>query len=82
MHQRVARLAVESTTLASIGHCAETLTLDVEFRTGEVYCYLAVPRAIYEGLVRAASKGTFFHRFVRGQFQFVRIAPAAGGLRP
>lgn len=80
--KKIVRVAVESTSMASIGHCGESSMLEVEFRTGEVYRYFAVPNRIYEGFVCAESKGAYFHRFVRDHFPHVRIAPETNGVLP
>jgi len=79
---KIVRIAVESTGVASIGHCAENSMLEVEFRTGEVYRYFAVPRTIYEGFVGAESKGAYFHRFVRQRFPYVRTSDHRSDLNP
>jgi hypothetical protein len=71
---RVVRVAVESAGLASIGHCAESCVLEIEFRGGEVYRYFAVPRGTYDELVGADSKGTYFHHFIRDRFPHARVA--------
>lgn len=40
--------------------------LHVWFRGGARYCYSDVPRAIYDGLVRAPSAGRYFADAIRG----------------
>jgi hypothetical protein len=46
----------------------EAETLSVWFRQSGKYVYSGVPRAIYDGLARAASAGRFFNEAVRGRF--------------
>jgi KTSC domain-containing protein len=69
----IARVAVQSSSLASIGHRAEDNVLVIEFRNGSLYRYLDVPADAYEELLRAESKGTHFNRFVRTRFAHERI---------
>lgn len=83
MHEkRIVRLPVDSDTMASIGHCADDSTLEVEFRTGEVYRYFGVSTGIYDGFVHAMSKGAYFHRFVRDRFKHARVEHDSCGLVP
>lgn len=39
--------------------------LELEFTSGEVYRYFAVPSSIYRGLEAAESAGRFFREFIR-----------------
>lgn len=54
-----------SSNLEAIGYHPESRTLEVEFRHGGVYQYLDVPIHRYVGLMTAASKGSFFDRFIK-----------------
>jgi hypothetical protein len=44
------REAVSSSSVASIGYDPESLTLEVEFASGDVYQYFDVPETEYDGL--------------------------------
>ncbi|MEA3213539.1 MAG: hypothetical protein QOE70_6596 [Chthoniobacter sp.] len=68
----IERHLVESTSIASIGFDARFRILEIEFRSGAIYRYDAVPPEIWEGLQRAASKGRYFSQHIRGQFAFQR----------
>lgn len=59
------RVPVASTNLASVGYAPERRLLHVEFIGGRVYEYAGVPASLHDGLMRAASKGTFFARHIR-----------------
>jgi lysyl-tRNA synthetase class 2 len=50
------------------------MVLEIEFRNGAVYQYFAVPLAIYNDLMRAPSKGRFFHRSVEPRFRYQRVS--------
>lgn len=67
---RIKRLAVDSTNLASAGYDRDSRVLEIEFKSGAVYRYLAVPPEVFENLLRAASKGRFFVREIRGKYEF------------
>lgn len=67
------RTPVQSSLLSSIRYSIDA-TLDLEFRSGAIYRYFAVPQAVSEGLIAAESKGAFFNRNVRSRFRYHRLA--------
>jgi hypothetical protein len=68
------RIQVSSTELASIGYEEATLVLEVEFRKGGVYRYFEVPAQIYNQLMAASSKGSYFNKVIReGDYRYSRI---------
>jgi hypothetical protein len=73
----VARTPVDSTSLASIGYDAASQTLEIEFRTGALYRYFAVPADVHRALMSAASKGRYFSQKIRDRYRFQRLTPAA-----
>lgn len=70
------RVLVESTTLSSAGHDAQSAVLELQFHNGAVYLYFRVPRRIYCDLLRADSKGGYFNQNIRGQYPYQRIQSA------
>lgn len=66
------RVAVESSSMTSVGFDATLSALDVEFAGGAVYRYFAVPAAVHAALMDAPSKGVFFNRHVRAKYPFTR----------
>jgi hypothetical protein len=67
------RISVQSSLLASIGYSIHA-TLDVELRSGALYRYFAVPRAVFDGLMAAESKGAYFNFNIRNRFPHTRLA--------
>ncbi len=67
------RTTVQSSLLSSIGYSIDAI-LELEFRSGAIYRYFAVPQAVFEGLIAAESKGAFFNRNVRSRFRYLRLA--------
>jgi KTSC domain len=59
---------IDSTVLTSAQYDATRSTLRLEFRSGAVYLYFNVPVSIYDGLLAADSKGSFFSRQIRSVF--------------
>ena len=70
---QVMRMSVVSSLLSSIGYSVDS-TLELEFRSGAIYRYFAVPHAVFDGLIVAESKGAYFNRYVRNRFPYQRLA--------
>ena len=64
---------VTSTSIASIGYHAESLTLEVEFTNGGLYQYLGVPPKTYEEFLTAESKGTFYNARVKNDYPYRKV---------
>jgi len=60
-------IAVNSSAIRAVGYNGSTLT--VEFHTGRTYDHPGVPYSIYVGLMRAASKGAYYNRYIRGKYK-------------
>jgi hypothetical protein len=69
----IARTIVASTSIASVGYDPVAGVLEVEFRSGAIYRYLAVPMHIHRELMSAESKGRYFSQQIRGRYRFQRI---------
>ena len=71
-HASADRTAIASSLLAAMRYSSQA-TLDLEFRSGAVYRYFTVPRAIVDGLGAADSKGAYFNRHIKDRFPFQRL---------
>ena len=69
----IERRAVNSTSIAGIGYHARLQVLEIAFRSGAVYRYVAVPPALFEALMKAESKGRYFTQHIRNRFEFHRM---------
>lgn len=67
------RIPVVSSNVASIGYAAESLTLEVEFKSGGVYQYFDVPQAEYLQLIAADSVGTYLNQNIKDCYRYCRI---------
>jgi KTSC domain len=70
------RMLVESTTLGSAGHDAQSAVLELQFRNGAVYQYFLVPQRVYRDLLCADSKGGYFNQNIRGRYPYQRVQDA------
>ena len=67
------RQPVRSSNICSVGYEPETQTLELEFHGGGIYQYSSVPEAVYKGLMRAASKGSYFHDYIKDRYSFRQV---------
>lgn len=73
-------ITVESTTLAAVAYDGFRGILRLEFRSRAVYSYFGVPRLVYEALLAAPSKGSYFNHAIRGVFPHLRAAESGASL--
>lgn len=57
------RVEVESKMMKSAGYWYRTM--EIEFQGGAVYRYRKVPRALFDAMMKASSKGAFFAQNIR-----------------
>lgn len=67
------RLLLDSTSLAEVAYLADRQSLWVRFKNEQLYLYKEVDAATFEDLLAAHSKGRFFSREVRDNYEFERI---------
>lgn len=67
------RIAVTSSNVASIGYDSESMTLEVEFRSGGIYQYFDVPESVYQALMSASSVGQFLNANIKNCFRCSRV---------
>jgi len=67
------KILVKSSNLISVGYDAATKVMEIEFKTGSTYQYIAVPQGVYQGLMTASSKGQYLHDHILNQFEFTEI---------
>ena len=60
-------ISVSSSAIRAVGYDGSTLT--VLFVSGRIYDHPGVPYSVYDGLMRASSKGAFYNRYVRGKYK-------------
>jgi hypothetical protein len=66
---------VNSSLLANVSYDAGQSVLQLELCDGAIYRYFDVPPVIYEGLLAANSKGSYFN----ARFEIVSATPLSGG---
>ena len=71
--EAIQRAPVESSSIASVGYGRTSKLLEIEFRSGAIYRYRAVPESIFTAFSTARSKGNFFSTQVRGKYAFDKL---------
>jgi len=67
------RQIVKSSNLKSIGYDQSSNILEVEFLSGGIYQYFKVPSQIYLELMKATSKGSYFHKNIKNKYKYNHI---------
>lgn len=62
------RTRIDSTAISAVGYDPQTAVLEIEFRTGELYRFFAVPPSAHRALLAAPSAGRFFGERIRGTY--------------
>jgi hypothetical protein len=66
----------DSEAIGKFAYDLDTLSLVIFFKSGGVYEYQSVPRAIFDGFRAAPSKGQYFHSVIRRQFAGRALSPS------
>jgi len=72
-NKNIPMFPVESKNIKAVGYNANTRTLRIQFKQGAFYDYFGVPPEIFQQLMVAVSKGTFFGSAIKGKFEFNKI---------
>ena len=64
---------VLSTEIEWIGYERKRSMLQVEFLTGSIYQYEAVPERVYESFLGASSHGKFFESYIKNNYNSRRV---------
>ncbi|QXX78985.1 KTSC domain-containing protein [Alcaligenes faecalis] len=63
-------IPVLSSAIAAVGYDPNTKRMQIRFTSGGItYTYCGVPQSVYDGLMSAPSKGTYFDRVIRDRYQ-------------
>jgi len=62
-----------STVISKIEYDEHNELLRIEFQSGKVYYYMNVPKGVYLTLKTARSKGGYFNKYIKGNYEFENI---------
>ncbi len=65
---------VSSSNIESVGFDEDREILGVKYLNGTEYHYIAVPKSVFDGLLRASSPGRFLNEEVKAtQYKFIQV---------
>ena len=70
------RVPLSSRVVRSAGYDSATEVLELEFTSGRIYQFQAVPRGTYEWLLRTPSKGAFVTRMINDRYEYREVTPS------
>lgn len=62
-------LRVNSSAISAVGYDSNTSRMKITFKQGRTYDFCRVPSQIHKGLMEAASKGSYFDRYIKDKYQ-------------
>lgn len=66
-------IPVQSSNVRSVGYDEARKTLEVRFHNGGLYAYYGVPKAKYQGLMAASSKGKYLNANIKNRYKYKKI---------
>jgi len=60
---------VNSSAILAVGYDSNTGQMKITFKQGRTYDFCRVPSQVHKGLMEAASKGSYFDKFIKDQYQ-------------
>jgi len=67
------RTTVVSSNLLSVGYDANSQTLEIAFIGGGIYQYYGVPLSVFNGLMNAPSKGSYFANHIKNSYRYQKV---------
>ncbi len=71
----IPREHVQSSGLVSVGYSKRRQILEIEFASGAVYRYLAVPPSVHRDLMSTESKTRYYAMNIKRNYRSVRVRP-------
>ncbi|MBW2739381.1 MAG: KTSC domain-containing protein [Deltaproteobacteria bacterium] len=62
-------IRVNSSAIIAVGYDPQTRRMKIKFSQGSTYDFCRVPEHIFQGLLRAGSKGTYYNDHIRDRYQ-------------
>jgi hypothetical protein len=62
-------IVVHSSAIRAVGYDGATQRMRISFVEGHTYEFCRVPSNIFDGLLRASSKGGYYNRYIKDRYQ-------------
>ncbi len=61
-------IPVASKAITSIGYDPASMRMQIRFKQGHTYTFCNVPESIFDGLLKAPSKGIYYDLHIRNKY--------------
>jgi hypothetical protein len=61
-------IPVASSAIKAVGYDPSSRRMKITFTQGHTYDFCRVPQSVYEGLMRAFSKGTYYNDHIKERY--------------
>ena len=62
-------IRVSSSAMSAVGFDAQSRRMKITFVQGHTYDFCGVPQHVFDGLLRASSKGSYYNDFIKDRYQ-------------
>ena len=62
-------IRVNSSAIVAAGYDPQTKQMKITFMQGHTYDFCGVPQHVFDGLIQATSKGTYYNEHIRDRYQ-------------
>lgn len=62
-------IRVSSSAISALGYDQATMRMKIRFVQGHTYDFCRVPESVFNGLLRARSKGGYYNDHIRDRYQ-------------
>jgi hypothetical protein len=62
-------IRVSSSAISAVGYDPATMRMKIQFVQGHTYDFCRVPENVFNGLLHARSKGTYYNDNIRDRYQ-------------
>ena len=67
------RTPVTSSNILSVGYDSQSVILEVEFTSGDIYQYFNIPEHLYQQFMNTSSYGQFLNEYIRYNYQYQKV---------
>ena len=62
-------IRVSSSAISAVGYDAQSRRMKITFVQGHTYDFCGVPQHVFDGLLRASSKGGYYNDYVKDRYR-------------
>lgn len=61
-------IGMSSSAIVAVGYDPHTRRMKITFAQGHTYDFCGVPQHVFDGLIRAASKGSYYNDHIKDRY--------------